>query len=161
MNQVGLGVGMRAAQFGVRLLQRRDDQRGLEAQTDTALPIGLGQLDFLDMLERTATAPRTDELLEGIEPPEDEDFTLLPTVRYPRTASPQPTPSARCPIHMRAHPASLGVLTRVCALVTAMPVFGTARVRTPEFGTVPRVFGTDPRDFALRHRPHPAAQPED
>ena len=89
VNQVGLGAGRRAAQFGVRLLQRREEQHGLEAQLDEALRIGSGQLDLLDMLERTATAPRTDDPVAGMDPlPDDDAIGLLPTVRKPRTASP-------------------------------------------------------------------------
>jgi hypothetical protein len=51
---VGIGAGIRAVQFGAKLLQRREKQTGraTEAKMDEALRIGLGQLDNLAILQR-------------------------------------------------------------------------------------------------------------
>ena len=125
VNQVGLDTGLRAAQFGVRLLQRRNEQHGLEAQLEEeALLIGSGQLDLIDLLERTATAPRMDDPMEGMDPlPDDDAIGLLPTVRKPHC---QPAAFHFKSVHGRHEraPRESGcVLTRVCALATDMPEF--------------------------------------
>lgn len=78
VNRVDIGVGIRVAQFTVRLLRRRR-----EAQLDEVLRIGPGQLELIDMLERTATSG----------PLAEDDARLLPTVRAP-TAPVAPNPIA-------------------------------------------------------------------
>ena len=118
LNNVGLDVGNRAVMFGARLLKRRDEQHDTASiQRCPSLPIGSGQLPYLGILERTATASRGDlelvdsmnaagegtlmhcstaAMMSNMNPIGEDDAALLPQVRG-RTQRAARARPLRCP----------------------------------------------------------------